>query len=101
MDLFTIFAMKLLTYNDFFDSVSSALTSWTGKLQGLGIAVIIFCVCIIAFMFMFGEGPSRTAKNGYCTLLLVAFFYGEQELSQVQFKALQLVSKKHTGRGAY
>ncbi|MEC2258859.1 MULTISPECIES: TrbC/VirB2 family protein [Bacillus cereus group] len=63
MDLFTIFAMKLLTYNDFFDSVSSALTSWTGKLQGIGLAVIVFCVCIIAFMFMFGEGPSRTAKK--------------------------------------
>ncbi|AZJ24379.1 TrbC/VirB2 family protein [Bacillus mycoides] len=63
MDLFNIFAIKLLTYNDFFDSVSSALTSWSGKLQGLGIAVIIFCVCIIAFMFMFGEGPSRTAKK--------------------------------------
>ncbi|EJR25185.1 TrbC/VirB2 family protein (plasmid) [Bacillus sp. RA(2023)] len=63
MDLFNIFAIKLLTYNDFFDSVSNALTTWSGKLQGLGIVVIVFCVCIIAFMFMFGEGPSRTAKK--------------------------------------
>ncbi|UYX55852.1 TrbC/VirB2 family protein (plasmid) [Bacillus thuringiensis] len=63
MNLFTAFYIKLLTYNDFFDSVSTALTTWSGKLQGLGIVVIVFCVCIIAFMFMFGEGPSRTAKK--------------------------------------
>ncbi|MHA4113400.1 TrbC/VirB2 family protein [Bacillus cereus] len=56
-------SLPTVVYNDFFDSVSSALTSWTGKLQGIGLAVIIFCVCIIAFMFMFGEGPSRTAKK--------------------------------------
>lgn len=56
-------SLQTIGYNDFFDSVSSALTSWTGKLQGIGLAVIIFCVCIIAFMFMFGEGPSRTAKK--------------------------------------
>ncbi|MEC2394323.1 hypothetical protein BK717_28795 [Bacillus thuringiensis serovar malayensis] len=56
-------SLQTVVYNDFFDSVRSALTSWSGKLQGLGIAVIIFCVCIIAFMFMFGEGPSRTAKK--------------------------------------
>ncbi|PEM55431.1 TrbC/VirB2 family protein [Bacillus wiedmannii] len=56
-------SLQTVVYNDFFDSVSSALTSWTGKLQGIGLAVIVFCVCIIAFMFMFGEGPSRTAKK--------------------------------------
>ncbi|PEN45686.1 hypothetical protein CN630_18000 [Bacillus wiedmannii] len=63
MDIFNIFAMKLLTYNDFFDSVRSALTSWSGKLQGIGGALIVFCVCVVAFMFMFGEGPSRAAKK--------------------------------------
>lgn len=56
-------SLQTLVYNDFFEKVSGALANWTGKLQGIGLAVIVFCVCIIGFMFMFGEGPSRTAKK--------------------------------------
>jgi hypothetical protein len=56
-------SLQTIVYNDFFDNISKALQSWTGKLQNIGLAVIVFCVCIIAFMFMFGEGPSRTAKK--------------------------------------
>lgn len=52
-----------LTYNDFFSNVESAVSSFTGKLQGISLTVIISCICITGLMFVFGEGPSRTAKK--------------------------------------
>ncbi|EJR50075.1 hypothetical protein IIO_06388 [Bacillus cereus VD115] len=63
MDLFTAFYIKLLTYNDFFDSVSSAMGSWTGRLQAIGVVIIIFCVAIAGIMYMLGEEMSRKAKQ--------------------------------------
>ncbi|EJQ35325.1 hypothetical protein IEE_05543 [Bacillus cereus BAG5X1-1] len=66
-------SLEKLTYNDFFDSVGNALQSWTGKLQGMGLAVIVFCVCIIALMFIFGEGPSRAAKKWLLYVIVGGF----------------------------
>ncbi|TXR59090.1 conjugal transfer protein TrbC [Bacillus sp. AY18-3] len=63
MDLFTAFYIKLLTYNDFFDSVSNAMGSWTGRLQAIGVGVIIFCVAVAGVMYMLGEEMSRKAKQ--------------------------------------
>lgn len=63
MDLLTAFYIKLLTYNDFFDSVSTAMGSWTGRLQAIGVAVIIFCVAVAGVMYMLGEEMSRKAKQ--------------------------------------
>nr|WP_255444166.1 TrbC/VirB2 family protein [Bacillus sp. SH7-1] len=62
-NLLTVFYVKLLTYNDFFESVSSAMTSWTGKLQAIGLAIVIFCVAIAGVMYMLGEEMSRKAKQ--------------------------------------
>ncbi|MED1305165.1 conjugal transfer protein TrbC [[Bacillus thuringiensis] serovar konkukian] len=63
MDLFTAFYIKLLTYNDFFDSVSTAMGSWTGRLQAIGVGIIIFCVAVAGVMYMLGEEMSRKAKQ--------------------------------------
>lgn len=63
MDLLTAFYIKLLTYNDFFDSVSTAMGSWTGRLQTIGVAIIIFCVAVAGVMYMLGEELSRKAKQ--------------------------------------
>ncbi|MEK4181680.1 TrbC/VirB2 family protein [Aeribacillus sp. FSL K6-1121] len=52
-----------LPYNDFFSNVSNAVSTFTGKLQGISLVVIICCIAITGFMFLFGEGPSRTAKK--------------------------------------
>lgn len=52
-----------LSYNDFFTNVSTSVSSFTGKLQGIALVVIIACIVITGFMFIFGEGPSRTAKK--------------------------------------
>lgn len=52
-----------LTYNDFFSNVSSAVSTFTGKVQGISMAVIVACIVITGIMFLFGEGPSRTAKK--------------------------------------
>lgn len=62
-NLLTIFYVKLLTYNDFFDSVSTAMGSWTGRLQTIGVAIIIFCVAVAGVMYMLGEEMSRKAKQ--------------------------------------
>lgn len=52
-----------LTYNDFFSNVESAVSTFTGKLQGISLTIIIACLAITGLMFVFGEGPSRTAKK--------------------------------------
>lgn len=62
-NLLTLFYVKLLTYNDFFDSVSNAMGSWTGRLQAIGVVIIIFCVAIAGIMYMLGEDLSRKAKQ--------------------------------------
>lgn len=54
---------SFLVFNDFFSNVQRALTSFTGKLQGISMSVIIACIVITGLMFLFGEGPSRTAKK--------------------------------------
>lgn len=52
-----------LVYNDFFSNVESAISTFTGKLQGISLTIIIACIGITGLMFLFGEGPSRTAKR--------------------------------------
>lgn len=52
-----------LPYNDFFDNVATAVTTFTGKMQGIALGVIVACLVVTGFMFIFGEGPSRTAKK--------------------------------------
>ncbi|EHL64988.1 MULTISPECIES: TrbC/VirB2 family protein [Bacillus cereus group] len=74
MDLFTAFYIKLLTYNDFFDSVSNAMNSWTGRLQAIGLVTIVFCVCIAGFMFWMGEEMSRNAKKWLMRIVIGAIF---------------------------
>ena len=52
-----------LSYNDFFDNVSSALGTFTGRVQSIALAVIIACLVINGVMFMFGEEAARKAKH--------------------------------------
>lgn len=52
-----------LSYNDFFSNVQQAISTFTGKLQGISLTVIIACLVVVGLMFLFGEGPSRTAKK--------------------------------------
>lgn len=48
---------------DFFSNVQQAVSTFTGKVQGISLTVIIACIVITGLMFVFGEGPSRTAKK--------------------------------------
>lgn len=52
-----------LMYNDLFSNVESAVSTFTGKLQGISLTIIIACLAITGLMFVFGEGPSRAAKK--------------------------------------
>lgn len=52
-----------LPYNDFFTNVESAVSTFTGKVQGISLTIIIACIVISGIMFIFGEGASRTAKK--------------------------------------
>lgn len=52
-----------LAYNDFFSNVSTAISSFTSKLQGISLVIIVACIAVTGLMFLFGEGPSRTAKK--------------------------------------
>ncbi|MFB7304591.1 MULTISPECIES: TrbC/VirB2 family protein [Bacillati] len=61
-----------LPYNDFFDNVSTSVSTFTGKLQGIALGVIIACIVITGFMFIFGEGPSRTAKKWLMYIIIGA-----------------------------
>ncbi|WP_077356027.1 TrbC/VirB2 family protein [Virgibacillus halodenitrificans] len=56
-------ATSNLSYNDLFSNVESAVSTFTGKLQGISLTVIIACLAITGLMFIFGEGPSRAAKK--------------------------------------
>lgn len=83
MDLYIAFYIKLLTYNDFFDSVSGAMNSWTGRLQAIGLVTIIFCICIAGFMFFFGEEMSRNAKKWLMRIVIgAALVFGAGTLGQ-------------------
>ncbi|AWC30984.1 TrbC/VirB2 family protein [Bacillus cytotoxicus] len=73
MDLLNIFVIKLLTYNDFFDSVSGALGTWTGRLQAIGVVLIIFCIAVAGVMYMFGEELSRKAKQWIFRIIIGGF----------------------------
>ncbi|QWH03989.1 hypothetical protein EXW52_27995 (plasmid) [Bacillus mycoides] len=73
MDLFTAFYIKLLTYNDFFDAVSGALGTWTGRLQAIGVVLIIFCIAVAGIMYMAGEEMSRKAKQWLFRIIIGGF----------------------------
>jgi len=62
-----------LAYNDIFSNVSKSLGTFTGKVQGIALAIIIACIVITGIMFIFGEGPSRTAKKWLINIVIGAF----------------------------
>lgn len=65
-----------LVYNDFFDNVRTALTTLTGKIQGIALAVIILCIVLSGVMFLMGEEMSRNAKKwlGYIIIGALLIF---------------------------
>lgn len=75
-----------LTYNDFFSNVEDAVSSFTGKVQGIALTVIIACIVVTGVMFIFGEGPSRTAKKWlvYIVIGAVLVFGGATLGSTIQ-----------------
>lgn len=52
-----------LSYNDFFSNVSTSLSTFTGKVQGIALTVIIACLVIAGIMYMLGEESAQKAKR--------------------------------------